>query len=68
MKHFLLIILLLSILTTGIYLSDKVIVVQLVIPSKLLPYYDWLVSFPGLQPLPEVPEPEKIPLFETKEL
>ena len=68
MKKYLLIILLLSILTTGILLHDKVIVVQFVIPQELLPYYEWLITFPGLESILVPPAPESLPIFETKEL
>ena len=68
MKPFLLIVLLLSLLATGIFLNNKVIVVQIVIPEHLLPYYEWLISFPGLPSNPGLLAPENVPLFDIKEL
>ena len=67
-KCILLIILVISILI-GISLLDKVLVVQLVvqlvIPKELLPYYEWLISFPGIKPLPEPPSQEILPSYIT---
>jgi hypothetical protein len=39
----------------GISLQGKVIRVQIVIPPALLPYYEWLRSFPGVKQNPESP-------------
>ena len=47
MRNLLLMILAVLLLTSAI-LGGKVVVIQLEIPLKLLPYYDWLMSFPGL--------------------
>jgi len=66
-KYILLIILVISILI-GISLMDSVIVVQLVIPNELLPYYEWLISFPGIKPLPEPPTQEIIPSYKIYQL
>ena len=68
MKYYLLILLLLSVLLTGIFMADKVIVVQITIPFDLLPYYEWLVSFPGLETIPVPPAPENNPILDIKEL
>ena len=62
----LLILLIVFTILIGAYLPDKVIVIQLVIPEELLPYYDWLISFPGINTLPATPTPDKIPLFNTE--
>jgi hypothetical protein len=68
MKYTLLIVLLLSLVITGIIFSNKVILIQIIIPRELVPYYEWLVSFPGLEPIPALPAPENVPIFDTKEL
>lgn len=53
----LLFIIILSILI-GISLRGKIIHIQVEIPQALLPYYEWLISFPGLQQYPEAPSKE----------
>lgn len=70
MKYFLLIVLILCILIgiASITLKDKVIVVQLVIPRELLPYYEWLISFPGLKPVSMPPAQEQFPTYKTYHL
>lgn len=66
MKHLLLIVLIITLLMgIGICLRDKVIVVQLVIPEELLPYYQWLISFPGMIYPSEPPAPDQIPSYNT---
>lgn len=70
MKHFWLIVLILCILIgiSFISLKDKVIVVQFVIPRKLLPYYEWLISFPGINPVPMPPAQKQFPSYKTYHL
>lgn len=70
MKYFLLIVLILCILIgiSSITLKDKVIVVQLLIPRELLPYYEWLISFPGAKSLPTTPSQEIVPSYKTYHL
>ena len=68
MKKYLLIFLLMVLVITlmlRVILSDKIIYVQLVIPPELLPYYEWLISFPGIKTLPAAPSPNKIPSYNT---
>ena len=36
---------------------DQIVKVEIVIPGKLIPYYDWLLCFPGFKTLPEAPQP-----------
>lgn len=67
MKYFLLILLVICILI-GFSLKDKVIVVQLLIPRELLPYYEWLISFPGAKSLPTTPSQEIVPSYKTYHL
>jgi len=39
---------------------DQIIMVEIVIPRQLIPYYEWLLCFPGLQPFPKDLEPKNI--------
>lgn len=64
MKSVLLLFIILCIVV-GITLPGKVIQIQVVIPPRLLPYYEWLISFPGFQHSPENPVQEKHPLYNT---
>lgn len=45
------------------YKADRVIVIQIVIPEGLLPYYEWLTSFPRIESTPAPPTPDQIPLY-----
>jgi hypothetical protein len=45
-------------LLTNAILGGKVVVIQLEIPLKLLPYYDWLMSFPGLNRPADTEQPD----------
>jgi len=36
---------------------NQILKVEIVIPPKLIPYYDWLLSFPGLLTPSEDPHP-----------
>jgi hypothetical protein len=36
--------------------DDQMIVITIVVPRNLIPYYDWLLNFPGLK-VQEQPEP-----------
>ena len=36
--------------------DDQMIVITIVIPRNLIPYYDWLLNFPGWK-APQQPEP-----------
>lgn len=61
MRNLLLLILAVTLLIS-VVLTGKVVVIQLEIPSELLPYYEWLLSFPGLLPpadnlIPEQQDP-----------
>jgi hypothetical protein len=49
----------------GTCIADRVIVIKLVIPKDLLPYYDWLISFPGIKNHPATPAPDKTPMFNS---
>ncbi|MFN2112351.1 MAG: hypothetical protein ACK2TT_04475 [Anaerolineales bacterium] len=57
MRNLLLMILAVLLLTSAI-LGGKVVVIQLEIPLKLLPYYDWLMSFPGLDRPADTEQPD----------
>jgi hypothetical protein len=67
MKYILLTFLIICIVV-AISLKGKTLVINLVLPECLLPYYEWLITFPGLQPVPVTPSPEKLPLNKTNEL
>jgi hypothetical protein len=67
MKYILVAFLILCVLI-GISLKGKIIVVQLVLPENILPYYEWLISFPGVNPLPAPPSQEKAPSYNSYEL
>jgi hypothetical protein len=67
MKYIILTILILCIMA-AIILKDKILVVHLSLPDGLLPYYEWLISFPGLQSKPVTPKPENMPLYKTNYL
>ena len=54
----LLLILLAVLLLIGALLNGKVVVIQLEIPLKLLPYHDWLMSFPGLDQPADTEQPD----------
>ena len=56
MKHTLLLLLLISILLVTSS-CDQIIKVEIAIPQQLVPYYEWLLYFPGLQTPPEDPHP-----------
>ena len=64
----LLLIILTIVLLIGALLSGKVIVVQLEIPPELLPYYEWLVSFPGLRQPTEDLQPEQRAPYPSRSL
>ena len=66
MKSVLLLLIILCIVL-GITLPGKVIQIQVVIPPRLLPYYQWLISFPGLNSNPEEQIQENQPLYHTSE-
>jgi len=56
MKRILLLLLLVSIILTSSS-CNQILKVEIMIPLKLIPYYDWLLCFPGFQSTPEVPHP-----------
>ena len=56
MKRILLLLLLVSIILITSS-CNQILKVEIMIPSKLIPYYDWLLYFPGLHPTPEAPHP-----------
>ncbi len=58
MRNLLLLILAVTLLIS-VVLTGKVVVIQLEIPPELLPYYDWLVSFPGLRQPADNFQPEQ---------
>ena len=67
MRNFLMVFFLIWAIITGTF-QDQIILIQLVIPAELLPYYDWLGSFPDLD-LPEVkPIPTWTPTLPTENL
>jgi len=39
---------------------NQILKVDIVIPRELIPYYEWLLSFPGLHPPSEAPHPIEI--------
>jgi len=59
MKHFLLFVLLVSI---ALFTSscNHILKIEITIPLQLVPYYEWLLSFPGLGTQPEVHPPIEI--------
>ena len=40
--------------------SDQVIRITIVLPNELVPYYEWLIDFPGWRPAPPEPAPKGI--------
>jgi len=60
MKHLILLLLVLALLLMAIENAQTTIQVVIVIPSDLVPYYEWLLSFPGWQP-PQDEPPDKQP-------
>jgi hypothetical protein len=50
---FLLVLLIISLMAP---FDDQMIVITIVIPRNLIPYYDWLMEFPGWK-VPQRPEP-----------
>ncbi len=48
--------LLILVATTG---CDRVLQVKIVIPPVLVPYYDWLIKYPGPNEHPEESPPER---------
>ena len=71
MRIVILILLLVSLLLT--MNDDWTLQIHLVIPRIFIPYYDWLINFPGYQDVPETPEtPENLTdfgfFFETCDL
>lgn len=58
LTHPLLVFLLLVLLIIFVSLpfDDQMIVITIVVPRNLIPYYDWLLNFPGLK-VQEQPEP-----------
>lgn len=40
--------------------EDQIINITIVIPNEFVPYYDWLLDFPGWPPIPEDSSPSKI--------
>ena len=38
--------------------EDQILHITIIIPEKFTPYYNWLIDFPGWQPVPE----ETIPI------
>lgn len=68
MRLFLLILILVCIVW-GVSLQGKVLIIQVVIPANLVPYYDWLMSFPGLAaPAEMLLPPERHPNYDTYDL
>jgi hypothetical protein len=55
--HLLLVIMLLA----GVS-GDQIVKVEIVIPPQFVPYYNWLLSFPGLPSLPKAPQRIAIPI------
>ncbi len=40
--------------------DGPIISITVVIPKKFVPYFDWLIDFPGLHPTPEKSIPTEI--------
>lgn len=49
----------------GISLQGKIIKVQIMIPPALLPFYEWLISFPGINQNLEAPVEEAPPFYKS---
>lgn len=67
MKSVLFVFIILSIaaILAGLTLEGKIIQVEVVIPPRLVPYYQWLLTFPGINPNPENSIQEQPPLDNT---
>ena len=59
MKRIVLLLLLIAIVLV-ITSCNQVVKVEIMIPPKLIPYYEWLLSFPGIQTTPDDPQPLEI--------
>ena len=59
-RAFLLLLLLFFIIFLITPCEDQIVSITIIIPQKFVPYYDWLIDFPGWQPVPEEPIPTEI--------
>jgi hypothetical protein len=58
MRNLLLILLIVWLLLSAT-LGSRILIIQLEIPPELIPYYDWLLSFPGINPPANNRQPEQ---------
>lgn len=56
-KFFFVILLSINLLASG---CNRIVKISIVLPPRLIPYYEWLIDFPRWQPAPEGPGPIEI--------
>jgi len=61
-KQLVLLILVLAVLLLVADNQRTTIQVMIVIPPELVPYYDWLLSFPGWPAVDEISNPDLVPV------
>ena len=61
MKQLILLIMLITLLLFVLEIGQTTILLVIVIPPELVPYFDWWLSFPGWQQIHEQPSIQKIP-------
>jgi hypothetical protein len=53
------VIILLLLIMVAITGCDRILQIKITIPPTLVPYYDWLIKFPGLNKIPGETPPER---------